>query len=75
MKQMKKIAALLLALAFLFAFAGCKESEKQEGSGNKPASEQSTAKGVGKQFEMPEKGEEIAVVHTSMGDIYLRLFP
>ena len=75
MKQMKRIAALLLALVFLFAFAGCKENENKEGEGNKPTSEQSTAKGVGKQFEMPEKGEEIAVMHTSMGDIYLRLFP
>ncbi len=29
----------------------------------------------GFQTELPEKGEEVAVLHTSMGDIYIRLFP
>lgn len=70
MKQMKRIAALVLALVFLFVFAGC-----QEEGGNQVTSEQSEAKGVGEQFEQPEKGEKIAIMHTSMGDIYLRLFP
>lgn len=30
---------------------------------------------VGYQLEMPEKGEEIAILHTSQGDITLRFFP
>ena len=30
---------------------------------------------LGMQFEMPEKGEEIAILHTNMGDIKIRLFP
>ncbi len=29
----------------------------------------------GSQLEMPEQGEEIAVMHTSMGDVYIRFFP
>ena len=32
-------------------------------------------KKYGFQLEMPEVGEEIAVLKTNMGDIYLRLFP
>jgi cyclophilin family peptidyl-prolyl cis-trans isomerase len=32
-------------------------------------------KKVGFQLEKPEKGEEIAVMHTSMGDIKIRFFP
>ncbi len=32
-------------------------------------------KEYGFQTELPEKGEEVAVLHTSMGDIYIRLFP
>lgn len=30
---------------------------------------------AGYQLEMPEIGEEIAIMHTSMGDIYMRFFP
>ena len=30
---------------------------------------------VGYQLDMPQKGEEIAIMHTSMGDISIRLFP
>ena len=32
-------------------------------------------KAFGFQLEMPAVGEEVAVMHTSMGDIYLRFFP
>ena len=32
-------------------------------------------KEYGFQTELPEAGEEVAVLHTSMGDIYIRLFP
>lgn len=27
------------------------------------------------QFDLPQNGEEVAVLHTNMGDIYIRLFP
>ena len=30
---------------------------------------------VGYQLDMPQKGEEIAIMHTSMGDISIRLKP
>ena len=30
---------------------------------------------IGYQLEMPQKGDEIAIIHTNMGDITLRLFP
>ncbi len=30
---------------------------------------------IGYQLELPENGEEIAIIHTNMGDITLRLFP
>ena len=30
---------------------------------------------VGYQLDMPQKGEEIAIMHTSMGDISIRFFP
>ncbi len=30
---------------------------------------------VGYQLDMPAEGEEVAIMHTSMGDIYLRFFP
>lgn len=32
-------------------------------------------KEYGFQTDLPEEGEEVAVLHTSMGDIYIRLFP
>ena len=32
-------------------------------------------KEYGFQTELPENGEEVAVLHTNMGDIYIRLFP
>ena len=32
-------------------------------------------KPIGYQLDLPEQGEEIAVIHTNMGDIKLRLFP
>lgn len=49
--------------------------------GEKPAFTEVGANGsrtddpLGFQLEMPEQGEEIAVFHTNMGDIYVRLFP
>lgn len=30
---------------------------------------------LGQQLDVPEEGEQIAVIHTSMGDIYVRFFP
>ncbi len=44
--------------------------ERDEMGGTVYADKQS-----GFQTELPEEGEEIAILHTSMGDIYVRLFP
>ncbi len=63
---MKKIfSAVLAAVLFgtTFLFSGCN-------SGNSSSGEP-----VGYQLEMPEVGEEIAVLETSLGEIKLRLFP
>ncbi len=40
-----------------------------------PEIKKDTEHKVGYQLEMPKNGDEIAIIHTSMGDITLRLFP
>ena len=40
-----------------------------------PLVKKDTENEVGYQLEMPKKGDEIAIIHTTMGDITLRLFP
>ena len=78
---MKKIAIILFAIVLaVTCLAGC------DGNGNdnsqSGASERTNGvktayadKQVGFQLDAPEKGEQIAVIHTSMGDICVRLFP
>ena len=79
------LASLLIA-GCTFALTGCKES-----SDTTPTTAASTDAGeelvvnpdikhdevnkVGYQLEMPKDGEEIAIIHTSMGDITWRFFP
>lgn len=65
MKTATRIGTFLLAVSMLFAFAGC----------SKKVGTKYPDKTVGFQLEQPTEGEEIAVMHTSMGDIYLRFFP
>lgn len=86
---MKKFLALLLCICLVFCFAGCGEGEKDKNTmgklpENPPVKPQFTAVGengsrtddpVGFQLELPEIGEEIAVLETSMGNMYIRLFP
>lgn len=40
-----------------------------------PEIKNDTENEIGYQLEMPQKGDEIAIIHTNMGDITLRLFP
>ncbi len=61
---MKRLTACLLAVVMLFGFTACGES----GTNVQPSN-------FGFQLEAPAEGEEIAVMHTTMGDIYIRLFP
>ena len=72
-----KIGALSLALISMVAMAGCKEDDKTNGgtsSVNKATYSRTNDK-PGFQMEAPKKGEEVAVLHTSKGDIFIRLFP
>lgn len=77
---MKKIGLLLLAAVMaLTLLVGCDE----QGGGETESAEKSlngigtvyADKAVGFQLDPPEEGEEIAILHTSMGDISVRFFP
>ena len=82
--------AVLMTAGCTFALTGCgKDSEEETttptetqtatGSVNRlPVNSQvkkDTENEVGYQLEKPQAGEEIAIIHTNMGDITLRLFP
>ena len=74
--------ATLLTAGCTFALTGC-ESKDKTGDGKDNSSRPSvnanvkndTENKVGYQLEMPKEGEEIAILHTSMGDITWRFFP
>ena len=73
MKTPKSIAfravALVSVLLLCVGMTACKKKDETNGG---------TAyqdKAVGFQLEAPEKGEQIAIMHTTKGDIYIRLFP
>lgn len=82
--MMKKQRILCFAVIACLLFAGCSQT-KQSGSTfysdekSKPEAQKvSTAyadKAVGFQLEEPAAGEEIALLTTNYGDIYIRLFP
>ena len=64
----KKIIALLIALtSVLVLFCGCGENSNEEIDMNQ--------KSTLLQKNLPEVGEEIAIVHTTMGDIYIQFYP
>ncbi len=86
---MKRIVALFLAALMMLALVGCGKSS-EETSQTGPSSERENYKtldysnGIGTaypdkaygfQTEKPAKGEEIAVMHTNMGDVSIRFFP
>lgn len=81
---MKKILALLLCVLSVFAFVSCskdKEDTPSNISAEKPAyvgvgaNGSRTEDALGFQLEMPKVGEEIVILQTNKGDIYIRLFP
>ena len=57
-----RILAVICALALVLTFGVFTGCQGSKGS-------------VGYQLDMPQKGEEIAIMHTSMGDISIRFFP
>lgn len=85
----KRYAAMALAAACLLtAFSGCDSQPKEnpaiktlESSTEEVVEMNQFPKGtdegteIGYQLELPEEGEEIAVMTTSMGEIRIRLFP
>lgn len=68
---MKRIIALFLSLMLLAALAaGCTPTESSGSDSGK-----SKYASAYDQLKLPAQGDEIAVMHTSMGDIFLRFFP
>ena len=81
---MKKILCVVLAAVLCFGLTAC--ADNQTGSGTPTAMGGDTRtpqtvgnaypdKALGFQLELPSAGEEIAVMHTNYGDIYIRFFP
>lgn len=72
--NVKKFFCGIMALCLLFS-AGCQSKTPKKPDYIVPTYDGSrTQDEVGFQFDMPEKGEIIAVLNTTMGDIKLRLF-
>ena len=73
MKTPKSIAFRAVALvSVLLLCVGMTACKKKDETNNETAYSNKT---VGFQLEAPEKGEQIAIMHTTMGDIYIRFFP
>jgi len=63
---LKRVAVSLLAVLLCISLTAC---------GGSKVGTVYEDKEVGFQMELPKEGDTIAIMHTSMGDIYLRLFP
>ncbi len=86
MKTTKRVVALLAVLVLVFSVSGCGKKDDKTGTSGTSGEEylkQDFSNGIGTaypdkaygfQTEKPAKGEEIAVMHTSLGDISIRLF-
>lgn len=81
---MKKIISAILAVTLCLSFAGCTSNDEKIqanilGTTEIVDMEDLTAVGtvesVGFQLDMPDEGEEIAVITTNMGVIKIRFFP
>ncbi|MCI8553623.1 MAG: peptidylprolyl isomerase [Clostridiales bacterium] len=78
MKRKRLYAALLACALCAGLLSGCSGDKTPAKEGDKAINEVGTAypdKAVGFQLEGPAAGDQIAVLHTSMGDIRLRFFP
>ena len=67
--MMKKYISLILAGLLMFTAAGCGSETNAE------TDTESTGEYVNLQAQMPEEGEEIAVIDTSKGVVKMRFFP
>ena len=76
---MKKVGILLLSVVLALAcLTGCDQQNNNQTGTDVKENGVGTAypdKQVGFQLDAPEKGDQIAILHTSMGDISVRFFP
>ncbi len=71
--QLRKMLALLFAVTLaVMPLAGCKD--KSDDSTQKVTNVY-TKEDAGFQLEKPAAGEEVLIMHTTMGDVSIRLFP
>lgn len=85
-----RIAALIMAVVMMLSLISCGKKNSTFTTTTDNSSTAGTSDSImgqnelnnayadkeyGFQTEMPEDGEEVAVFHTNMGDIYIRLFP
>ncbi len=75
MRKMKWSAFLAAAVLLLLCLAGCGGKEVPKLSDLKADPNAYADKAYGFQLEKPVAGEEVAIMHTSMGDISIRFFP
>ena len=71
---MRKVTALCLALVLCLSTAACSKAKDHEPSSNNVTTAYPDTAG-GFQLEKPEIGDQIAIMHTSKGDISIRFFP
>ena len=75
---MKKIVSLIMCICILVSCVflhGCDNKDGTQTSQVSSSKSDTSGSKAGYQLEMPSKGDLVAVMHTSMGDISLRFFP
>ncbi len=73
MRKVKILAALMATLLVCMCAAGCGGNQPDTSTPNTDTAY--ADRDYGFQLEAPTAGEEVAVMHTSMGDIHIRFFP
>ena len=73
--KLTKILALCLAVLMTLTLCTACGSKEPEVTGNAIVTDVYADKDYGFQQEMPEEGDTVAIMHTSKGDICIRLFP
>ncbi len=72
---MKRILSFLTAAVLLCSLTACSKTEEFKNEVQSNVTDVYADKDYGFQLEKPAVGDTIAVMHTSMGDISIRLFP
>lgn len=71
--MLKKVSITLVCLTILFSFTGCQNSTKPGSSPIWP--QEGAVVSESDQFAPPAKGETIAIMKTSMGNLKIKFFP